>query len=154
MSHAANVDYETFASTAPGIEAGLLALGKAVDASGLEKQLTELVKLRVSQINGCAFCVQHHLNIARKIGVAAAKLDLLAAWRDAGLFSDREKAALEWAELLTALPSASPPEDAFGRLRLHVSEAEAIFLTAAIATINAWNRLGVGLRFAPVFPGS
>jgi AhpD family alkylhydroperoxidase len=111
--------------------------------------LTELVKLRVSQINGCAFCLQFHVNVARKVGVDAAKLDLVAAWRDAGAFSVREMAALTWAEQLTAMAGSPVPEDAFAALREHFSENEATFLTVSIATINAWNRVAGGLRFAP-----
>src|SRR5689334_5295704 len=86
---------------APAADAALIALGQAATAAGVEKELVELVKLRASQMNGCAFCIQFHLNVARQIGVARAKLDLLVAWREAGIFSPREAAALAWAEALT-----------------------------------------------------
>jgi AhpD family alkylhydroperoxidase len=147
--HASHVDYQTFLSLAPDAYGGLAALSKTVDASGLDKQLTELVKLRVSQINGCAFCVAIHLKMARKFGVDQAKLDLVATWCDAGLFSDREIAALAWAEQTTLLAGSPPPDEAYAALREQFSESEAVFLTVAVATINAWNRLGVGLRFSP-----
>ena len=97
------MNYDDFRSAHAEAHAALLALGKSVDDGGLEKELTELVKLRVSQINRCAFCIQLHLNIARKLHVDEAKLGLIGAWRDAGIFSDREKAALAWAEQLTHL---------------------------------------------------
>lgn len=150
--HAPHVDFQTFLALAPDAYAGMRALGNAVEASGLDGKLTELVKLRVSQMNGCAFCLQFHLNIARKIGVDPVKLDLVAAWRDAGVFSDREMAALAWAEHLTLIAGKAPPEDAYAAVREQFSEEEVVFLTVAIGTINAWNRLGAGLRFAAPVP--
>lgn len=146
------VDYQTFGKLAPEAYAALLGLGKAVDDSGLDKHLTELVKLRVSQINGCAFCIQHHLNVARKAGVDSTKLDLVAAWHDAGVFSERESAALAWAESLTAVAIQGASDEAYEALREHFTETEAVFLTVAIGTINNWNRLGVALRFSPPLP--
>ncbi len=146
------VDYQAFGKLAPEAYAALLGLGKAVDDSGLDKHLTELVKLRVSQINGCAFCIQHHLNVARKAGVDSAKLDLVAAWQDAGVFSERESAALAWAESLTAVAIQGASDEAYEALREHFTETEAVFLTVAIGTINNWNRLGVALRFSPPLP--
>ena len=144
--------YEAFKTLAPEAYAALLALGKSVDDSGLDKKLTELVKLRVSQINGCAFCVQIHLNVARKLGVERAKLDLVAAWKDAGIFSERECAALTWAEGLTDLPVSGAPDAAYAAARAQFTETEIVFLTLTIGTINNWNRLGVALRFAPPIP--
>jgi AhpD family alkylhydroperoxidase len=147
------VEYRHFNAVAPGVGAALRALGQAVDESGLEKPLTELVKLRASQLNGCAFCVQLHLNVARQLGVDARKLDLVAVWRDAGVFGARERAALAWAEALTRLGGAEgAPDDLFEQVLAHFSVPEAVNLTAAIANINAWNRIAVGLRFAPPAP--
>ncbi|MFT4021702.1 MAG: carboxymuconolactone decarboxylase family protein, partial [Acinetobacter sp.] len=99
----AHFSYAGFQKISPAALAALLEMGKAVDDSGLEKTLTELVKIRVSQINGCAFCIQFHLQIARRIGIDAIKLDLVAAWRDVDVYSARELAALEWAEEVTRL---------------------------------------------------
>jgi AhpD family alkylhydroperoxidase len=144
------LSYEAFAKTAA--HAALIALGKSVDESGLDKALTELVKLRVSQINGCAFCVQFHLNIARKLGVAPEKLDLVAAWREAGVFSSRELAALEWAEILTGIAARTPSDADYAAVRAAFSESEVMFLTVTIGTINQWNRIAVALRFAPPLP--
>jgi len=141
--------YKAFTATAPDVYAGLAALTKAVDASGLEKGLTELVKLRASQINGCAFCLKFHLGVARKAGVPQDKLDLLSAWHDAGIFSEREQAALAYAEALTVLDGEVASDEAWAALRAEFSESEALYLMVAVATINAWNRIGIGLRFAP-----
>jgi AhpD family alkylhydroperoxidase len=108
-----------------------------------------MAKLRVSQINNCAFCLQIHLNVARKLGVAQDKLDLMATWHEAGLFSDKECAALAWAETLTRLADRSVPDEAYAAVRRHFSENQVIFLSVAIGTINAWNRLGAAFRFTP-----
>jgi AhpD family alkylhydroperoxidase len=143
------ITYETFAKTAAASHAALIALGKSVDESGLEKPLTELVKLRASQINGCAFCLQYHLDRARALGIAAEKLDLLAAWREAGVFSARERTALAWTETLTRMTDEAGTDAAYEALRRRFTETEALFLTIAVGTINQWNRIGVALRFPP-----
>jgi len=145
------MDYQTLAKTAAASHAALLALGKSVDDSGLEKALTELVKLRASQINGCAFCLQFHLDRARALGIAAEKLDLVAAWREAGVFSEREMAALAWTETLTRMTDAAGTDDAYAALLDHFTETEALFLTIAVGAINLWNRIGVGLQLPPSF---
>lgn len=144
--------YETFTQTAAAAYAALRALGACVDDSGLEKSLTELVKLRVSQINGCAFCIQFHLNIARGAGIAAEKLDLVAAWREAGVFTAREMAALSWAETLTAMDNDAASDADYAALLEQFTQSEAMFLTIAVGTINQWNRIAVGLRFSPPLP--
>ena len=144
--------YAAFEKAAPAAKTALLAMGKAVEESGLDKALVELVKLRVSQINNCAFCLQIHLNVARRLGVPQEKLDLVATFHEAGIFDDRESAALAWAETLTRLADRSVPEDAYEAVRRHFDEQEVIFLSAAIANINAWNRLGAAFRFAPPIP--
>jgi AhpD family alkylhydroperoxidase len=114
--------------------------------------LTELVKLRVSQINGCAFCLQLHLNLARKACVAPAKIDLMATWREVDIFSARERTALAWAEALTRMGQQAVPDALYAELRRHFSATETAFLTAAIGTTNAWNRVAGGLRFPPPIP--
>lgn len=142
-----HLDYKAFVALAPEANAGLIAAGKWIPDSGLDKGLIEMVKLRVSQMNACSFCTALHLGMARKAGVDATKLDLLAAWRDTGIFSEREMAALEWAEHLTRMASARIPEDAYAALREHFSERDGVLLTAVIASINAWNRICASLCF-------
>jgi len=146
--------YEGLARLAPDVQAALRAMTKAVDESGLDKDLTELVKVRASQLNGCAFCLQFHLTLARRLGVPAAKLDLAAAWRDAGVFSAREMAALAYVEALTRLADHEVMLAAQDNVLQHFSADEARFLTIAIATINAWNRLGVALALPPQLPAA
>ena len=143
------IAYDTFQRTAPTARDALLAMGKTADESGVEKEIIELAKLRTSQINNCAFCLQIHLNVSRKLGVPQEKLDLVATWHEAGIFSDRECAALAWAESLTRLADRGVPDDTYDAVRKHFSESEVVFLSTAIATINAWNRLGAAFRFAP-----
>ena len=143
------IAYETFQKTAPGAQAALLAMGKSTEESGLDKTIVELAKVRVSQINNCAFCLQIHLNVSRRLGVPQDKLDLVATWHEAGIFTDRECAALAWAELLTRMADKSVPDEAYEAARRHFDEAEVIALSVAIANINAWNRLGAAFRFAP-----
>ena len=143
------VAYEDFVARAPGVAAALRELSKTAGEAGLDKRLVELIKVRASQINGCAFCVQFHVNLARKLGVAAAKLDLVSAWREAGVFDARESAALAWTETLTRLGPEAASDADYAALRAQFSEDEALFLTVAIGVINQWNRIGVALRFTP-----
>jgi AhpD family alkylhydroperoxidase len=150
---AVRLTYQQSSKTAPAAQAALLAMGKAVEEAGLDKQLVELVKLRVSQINNCAFCLQIHLNVARRIGVPQEKLDLVATWEEAGIFSARECAALAWAEQLARLAGHSVSDESYAAARQHFSEDELLWLSVAIANINAWNRLGAAFRFAPPIPG-
>ena len=146
------LDRIVYEQTAPGVVAALRALGKAVEDSGLDPSLVEILKIRASQVNGCAFCLQFHLNRARKLGVAPAKIDLVATWREAGIFSRREAAALAWTEALTLMADGPIPERAYADLESEFSAKEIAFLTAAIGLINAWNRIAGGLRFTPPIP--
>lgn len=146
------ISYETFKNRQPAAYEALIALGNSVTEGGLDKALTELVKLRVSQINGCAFCLQLHLNIARKLGIDRTKLDLLATWHDAGVFSERETAALAWAEALTRLDGTGVSDADWSAVRQHFSEEETELLTIAIGTINTWNRIAGPFRFTPLVP--
>jgi AhpD family alkylhydroperoxidase len=146
------VDYRTFQSIMPEMGTGMAAISHALRKSGIEPELLEMLKIRVSQLNGCAFCVQFHLNDARKLNVPAAKLDLLAAWREAGIYSEREAAALEWAEKVTLLAAQPIDDQAYARVSAHFSEREVVFLTTAIGQINFWNRVAAPLRFTPPIP--
>ena len=133
----------------------MLGLSAVVDEAGLEKTLTELVKSRVSQINGCIYCLQFHLNASRKAGLDEVKLDQLAAWRDSTVFTPRERAALQWAELLSRPKSMHKATKHRDRLRESFTESELVQLTLTIGTINSWNRISVGLGFpAPPRVGS
>lgn len=145
-------DWISFEHAAPGVVAALAMLGKAIDDSGLDKQLTELLKLRASQINGCAFCLQYHLNLARKLGMEQAKIDLVATWRDAGIFSRRERAALVWTEALTLMAAQHISDTQYTELEAEFSKSEIAFLTATVGAINAWNRIAGALQFPPPIP--
>ena len=142
---------EEYSRLAPGVQDGILVINKAVKAGGVEPELLELMKLRASQINGCAYCVQMHLNVSREMGVAPEKLDLIAVWREAGVYSEREMAALAWTELITEI-AQGVSDEAYAAVHEHFSEAEVAILTGLIIEINAWNRLGALYRFAPQVP--
>ena len=138
-----------FSKAAPAVRSGLLAISKAVEDSGLEKTLIELIKIRASQVNGCAFCLQFHLNLAREAKVPQTKLDLVAVWREAGIFSAREMAALAWTEALTHVTPVGVSDEIYAEVQNEFDENELPFLTAAVVTINAWNRIAMAYRFTP-----
>ena len=117
--------------------------------AGVDPQLVELVRLRASQINGCAYCLQLHLNWARKAGVPQSRLDRLAVWRDAADFTERERAALAWTEALTDLSRRDELEFARQALVGAFSAEQLLRLAVAIAVINAWNRIAGPLGFTP-----
>lgn len=119
-----------------------------VAAGGLEHSLLELVKIRVSQINGCAYCLHMHAADARKAGESEVRLHLLAAWRESSLFSPRERAALTWAESLTRIEQTQASDADYAVLKAQFTETEQVNLTFAIGAINVWNRLAVGFRSA------
>ena len=148
------VDWKTFQEQVPEFTTGMAAITHALKKSSLEPELREPIKIRASQLNGCAFCIQFHLNDARKINVAPEKLDLLAAWREAGVYSARERAALEWTERVTLLAQHPIEEEAYARVQEHFSEREVTLLTVAISQINAWNRIAAPFRFPPPIPGA
>ncbi len=152
MATDARLEFAAFSQVAPGATGALSALSKAVVDSGLDKALTELIKIRASQINGCAFCVQFHLNLARKAGLPQTKLDLVAVWREAGIFTAREMAALGWTEALTKVTPAGVSDEAYENAVAEFTESELAFLTVAIASINAWNRIAMAYRFTPPIP--
>lgn len=114
--------------------------------SGLEFTLYELVKMRASQINGCAFCLHMHSKDARAAGESEERLYLLSAWRESSLYTPRERAALAWTEALTLVAQTGAPDGDYEALRAEFSEEEIVSLTLLIGLINSWNRLAVGLR--------
>jgi AhpD family alkylhydroperoxidase len=118
-----------------------LAFGKGILESGLEKSLMELVKIRASQINGCAFCLHMHTADARKHGETEERLYLLDAWRESPLYSERERAALAWTEALTLVSQTQAPDDVYRALQAQFTEEEQVRLTLLIVAINGWNRI-------------
>ena len=121
-------------------------LQQYVNESGLEHSLLELVKMRASQINGCAFCLDMHSKDARAAGETEQRLYLLDAWREVDLYTDRERAALQWAEAVTRVSEGHVPDEAFAAARAHFSEQELVDLTMAVVAINGWNRLAIAFR--------
>ncbi len=138
-----------FYQAAPNTMKALMALENEIQSSGLEQSLTELVRTRASQINGCAYCINMHTEDARKRGESEQRLYLLNAWRESPLYTDRERAALAWTEAATLISETYAPDDAYAEVRKHFSEAETVNLTMLIATINAWNRLAISFRAVP-----
>ena len=138
-----------FMQAAPDTVKALMALEAQIQGSGLEQSLIELVKTRASQINGCAFCINMHTFDARKHGETEQRLYLLNAWREAPVYSERERAALAWTEAVTLIADTHAPDDLYADVRKHFSEAETVNLTMLIATINAWNRLAISFRSVP-----
>src|SRR5438874_4532915 len=147
MSHARS-EYKEFKALAPDAFEIVSALGQAAAKAGIDKQLLELIKLRASQINGCAFCVQHHILLSESLGVPADKLNLVVVWRESPLFSARERAALAWTEALTLLPNGVSDE-VYAQASAEFSETELTYLTSAVASINTWNRFGAAYRWTP-----
>jgi len=126
--------------------AALVKVEAYVKTSGLEASLLSLVKVRVSQINGCAYCLHMHTLEAREAGIGEVKLYLLDAWHESALYTARERAALNWAQTLTNIAETHAPDDAYQEARSEFSEKELADLSIAIAMINAWNRLAIGAR--------
>jgi AhpD family alkylhydroperoxidase len=146
-TNAGRIAWAEFQNLAPKATAALIALSST--AEGLDSSLTELVKLRVSQINGCAFCVHMHSAKLRHDGVANDKLDSLVVWRESPRYSSKERAALTWAEALTELHPDHVSDADYALASAEFSPAELASLTAAIVTINSWNRIAIAYRFPP-----
>lgn len=138
-----------YSEKAPDAIKGMLELEKYVHSSGLERTLFELVKTRASQINGCAYCLDMHTKDARKAGEIEQRLYALSAWREAPFYTDRERAALAWAEALTLISENDVPDALYEATRKHFDEKEIVALTMAIVAINGWNRLAIGFRTVP-----
>lgn len=141
MNHA-HIDYTVHA---PEAYQHLLKLSGQLHKGPLGHKLVELISLRVSQINGCAYCLDMHSSALRKAGVAQRKLDTLAAWRESPFFEARERAALGWAEALNRIGTAHMPETALEALQPHFNEREISELTFTVAMITSWNMLSIGL---------
>ncbi len=135
-----------YRNAAPGALEAMLGLERYTHASGLEPSLLELVKMRASQLNGCAYCLDMHSKDARAAGEAEQRLYVLAAWREAPFYSDRERAALAWTEAVTLISANDMPDALYAQVREHFSEKELVDLTLAIIAINGWNRLAISFR--------
>jgi AhpD family alkylhydroperoxidase len=138
------------AKIAPGAYRAMAGLeGYVKQSSKLEPALLELVRMRVSQINGCAFCLDMHSKDARAAGETEQRLYALNAWRETPFFTHRERAALAWAEAITLISSGRAPDEVFEEARKEFTEEELVNLTIAIVAINGWNRLAIGFRAVP-----
>ena len=133
-------------TTEPELMKAMLTLSEKVENSGLEKSLLELVKIRASQINGCAFCIHMHTRDARARGETEERIYLLNGWRESPLYTDRERAALGWTESLTLVSQTHAPDADYEALQAHFTPKEQVDLTLLIGVINTWNRLAVGFR--------
>ena len=132
---------------APGAYKAMLGLEEYLHSSGLEEGLLHLIKLRASQINGCAYCIDMHTKDARAAGETEQRLYLLDAWHEAAhLYSERERAAIAWTEALTRLGEAHVPDDVYAQVRARFSDAELVTLTLAVTAINSWNRMNIAFR--------
>ncbi|TGX55736.1 carboxymuconolactone decarboxylase family protein [Sphingomonas gei] len=131
---------------APEATKAMLAVEAAIQKSGLEHSLLALVRLRASQINGCAFCIHMHVNEAVKNGESHMRIHLLDGWRDSPAFTDRERAALNWTESLTRITKTHASDADYAQLKSQFDESEIAHLTLVIGAINLWNRAQIGLR--------
>jgi AhpD family alkylhydroperoxidase len=138
-----------YPKTAPGVYQAMLGLEKYLHGCGLEASLLHLVKLRASQINGCAYCLDMHSKDLRAAGESEQRLYTLEAWRECPWYSDRERAALAWTEALTWIADTHAPDEVYEQARAQFDEKELSDLTLAIATINGWNRLLIAARTVP-----
>ena len=138
-----------YAKAAPGVRRAMNGLETYLDGCGLEPALKELVKLRASQINGCAYCVDMHSLDARAGSETEQRLYALPVWQETPFFSERERAALLWTEKLTLISLDHVPEEVYEQVRPHFTDEELANLTLLIATINAWNRFGIAFRAVP-----
>lgn len=138
-----------YAKVAPGAYHAMLGLEKYLHESGLEESLVHLIKLRASQMNGCAYCIDMHWKDSKAVGQPDQKLYELNAWEECPFYTDRERAALAWTEAVTQVAESRVSDEVYEKMRQHFSEKEVADLTLAVATINAWNRLAISARTEP-----
>ncbi|OBV38561.1 carboxymuconolactone decarboxylase family protein [Janthinobacterium psychrotolerans] len=139
-----------FAVASPDANKAMYALEAAIAKLGIEHSLIELIRLRASQINGCAFCVDMHTSDARKAGETERRLYAVSVWRETPFFTPRERAVLAWTEAQTLIAQAHPSDDVYAALAAELTPAEMVNVTLAIGAINTWNRLAVGFGKMPV----
>ncbi|MFN2563658.1 MAG: carboxymuconolactone decarboxylase family protein [Gemmatimonadaceae bacterium] len=138
-----------YGKSAPGVYDAMDSLDQYLATCGLDERLLHLVRLRASQINGCAYCLDMHWKDLRAIGENEQRLYSLDAWRECPYYTDRKRAALAWTEAVTLITNGHAPDALFEEVRPHSSEKELADLTLAVATINAWNRLSIAARLVP-----
>jgi AhpD family alkylhydroperoxidase len=139
-------------TASPQTMQAFLEFSNAMAKDGVEPSLAELVKIRASQINHCAYCLHMHTREALKQGESELRLTMLAAWEESPLYTDRERAALAWTEALTLLPETKAPDAVYAEVQAHFTPEEQVKLTMLIGIINAWNRFGVGFRSIHALP--
>ena len=139
----------SYTEAAEGALKAMYGLETYLRHSSIEPMLLHLLKFRVSQINGCAYCLDMHSKDLRALGETEQRLYLLDAWRESPFYTDRERAALEWAEALTLVGESHVPDDVFEKVKAQFSDKEIIDLTMAIVTINGWNRISIAFRTTP-----
>jgi AhpD family alkylhydroperoxidase len=140
------IDYSKYALEA---QKALFAMEKYIATCGLDHKLIHLIKMRASQINGCAFCIDMHSKDARAIGETEQRLYELDAWRETPFYTDSERAALEWTESLTLVSETHVPDEVYENVRKHFSEKETVDLSLIVGMINLWNRLAISMRAVP-----
>ena len=138
-----------YATTAPGVLAAMSGLEAYLHQTGLDRALLELVKLRASLINGCAYCVDMHTKVARSLGETEQRLYAVSVWRECPYYSERERAALAWTEAITLVSVDHVPDEIYELVLPHFSGKELVDLTLAIVAINGWNRLAIAFRAVP-----
>jgi AhpD family alkylhydroperoxidase len=138
-----------YTQAAPGAYKAMLGLEQYLHECGLEEPLIHLIKLRASQLNGCAYCLDMHWKDLRAIGENEQRLYSLDAWRECPYYTDRERAALEWTEAVTLITNGHVPDAVHEKVKLFFNDKELADLTLAVATINAWNRLAIAARTVP-----
>jgi AhpD family alkylhydroperoxidase len=138
-----------YTKVAPEVYRAMLQLEKTINSSGLEDSLLDLLRLRVSQINGCAYCIDMHAKDLRARGESEQRIYLLNAWRESPFYSERERAAFAWAETLTEVSEKEVADELYEKARQQFTEAELVNLTLAVISINGWNRLNVAFKIVP-----
>jgi AhpD family alkylhydroperoxidase len=138
-----------YAKTAPGVRAAMMGLEQYVHQAGLDRGLLELVKLRASLINGCAYCADMHAKLARSQGETEQRVYAMSVWAETPFYSDRERAALAWTEAITLVSVDHVPDDVYEFARQQFTEKQLVDLTLAIVTINGWNRLAIAFKTVP-----
>lgn len=138
-----------YSKVAPGVRDAMMSISKYLHTSGLEESLLNLIDIRASQINCCAWCLDMHVKDARAAGETEQRLYMLSAWRESPFYTDRERAALGWTEAVSLVADSHVPDEVYAEVRKHFSEKEIVDLTFAVVAINAWNRLNIAFRTVP-----